>query len=139
MRRRRFLGRIGAATGVGLPVAGCLGLTSGAQDYDVGMTAEAFRPRELTVEVGESVVWRNTSTRAHTVTAYDSGIPSDAGYFATGGFDSETAAREGWRENEGGLTSGEEYTHAFEVPGEFRYFCIPHERAGMIGIVRVEE
>ena len=29
------------------------------------------------------------------------------------------------------------YRHTFTVAGRFRYFCIPHERMGMVGEVEV--
>lgn len=114
-------------------------MTGGGDDYDVGMTASAFRPYDITVSVGDEVVWENTSTRAHTVTAYDGGLPEGAAYFATGGYESEQAARDAWDGRNGAITSGESYRHTFEVPGTYAYFCIPHERGGMTGSVTVEE
>lgn len=140
MRRRRFLAAAGAA-GAGA-LGGCLGLaTDGGGEYDVGMTAETFEPARLTVAAGETVVWKNTSTRAHSVTAYEHGLPDGAAFFATGGYGSEQAAREAWDGSAGAITSGQTYERAFEVPGEYRYFCIPHEAAGMMGtvVVVVEE
>ena len=139
MRRRRFLAAAGAAAATG--VGGCLGLAAGPDggNYDVGMTAQAFKPRTLTVTAGDTVVWKNTSTRAHTVTAYGEQIPDQAAYFATGGYESERAARDAWDGRNGAITSGQTYEHTFEVPGEYGYFCIPHEAAGMIGTVTVEE
>ena len=137
MRRRRFLAAAGSAAT--LTAGGCLGLSAGENDWDVGMTSEAFRPYEFTTTVGEEVLWENTSSRAHTVTAYEDGIPEEAAYFATGGFDSEAAAREAWDGRNGAITSGQTFGHVFEVPGAYSYFCIPHEKAGMVGTVVVEE
>lgn len=111
----------------------------GSGDYDVGMSTSDFRPAEIEVTVGDEVVWENTSASTHTVTAYEDDIPEDAAYFASGGFDSQQAAEQGWRQMEGGFASGEQYMHTFEVPGEYRYFCIPHEAAGMEGTVVVTE
>lgn len=136
MHRRSYLAGVAVAA-AGL--AGCAGLL--AEDYDVGMSPTAFEPVEVTVVPGEEVVWRNTSSRGHTVTAYGDRIPDDAAYFATGGFDSEAAAREAW--NGGGrdgiIGPGETFSHVFEVPGRYAYVCLPHESAGMTGIVAVEE
>ena len=139
LSRRRVLAAAGTAAAVG--VAGCAGGSAGAQgDYDVGMTAVAFDPVEITVAVGDTVVWANTSSRGHTVTAYDSGIPDDADFFASGGYDSTAAAREAFGAELGGLIdSGETWSHTFEVAGEYEYLCIPHEASGMIGTVVVEE
>jgi plastocyanin len=137
LSRRRVLVGLGTTAAAGL--AGCAGV--GAEDdYDVGMTAVAFDPPTVTISVGETVVWKNTSSRGHTVTAYDDAIPEDAAFFASGGYDSTEAAREGFRSEFGGaIDSGETWSHTFEVPGEYGYFCIPHEQAGMVGTVVVEE
>ncbi|WP_280536217.1 plastocyanin/azurin family copper-binding protein [Halopenitus sp. POP-27] len=146
MQRRRFLSRLAGSATVAatLPIAGCLGGAAGGSgdepDYDVGMTATAFRPQEVTIAVGESVTWRNTSARTHTVTAYEDAIPEDTEFFATGGYDDEATARDAWWSDRGGaLENGDEFTHTFEVPGRYDYVCIPHEQAGMIGAVIVEE
>ena len=140
MNRRRFLGAVGAAGALG--GAGCLGAVgseSGSSDYDVGMTAVAYGPTELTVAVGDTVRWKNTSSRAHTVSAYGERIPEAATYFASGGYDSETAAREAWTNDLGGaLDSGDTYERTFEVAGRYEYFCVPHEQGGMVGTVVVE-
>lgn len=137
MRRRRFLAAVGAGVTVGS--AGCAGLGPLADGYDVGMTAQAYRPREVTVAVGDTVVWKNTSTRAHSVTAYGGSQPDGAAYFATGGFNDTATAREAWDDNRGVITNGETFEHTFETPGRHDYFCIPHETAGMVGAVIVEE
>lgn len=135
--RRGFLAAVGTAGIASL--AGCATLSSGGHDFDVGMTAVAFDPPQLTVSVGEEVVWHNTSSRGHTVTAYENAIPEAATYFASGGFEDEQAARDAWRRELGGkINSGDSYRHTFEVPGEYRYVCIPHEQAGMVGTVVVE-
>ncbi|SHH32338.1 cupredoxin domain-containing protein [Halobaculum gomorrense] len=139
MNRRRFLAAAGVGASIGL--AGCSAVlpSSAADDYDIGMTAQAFRPYEITVSVGDTVVWENTSTRAHSVTAYEDQIPEGADYFATGGYDSEAAAREAWDGSKGAISANQRFEHTFEVPGDYTYFCIPHEQAGMVGVVRVEE
>lgn len=140
MDRRAFLATLTAGATAGL--AGC-GVGSGGSpsgDYDVGMSASAFLPRELTVSVGETVRWKNTNSRAHTVTAYEAGIPDGARYFASGGFESEQAARDGFYERfDGAIVSDATYEHTFEVAGTHQYFCIPHERGGMLGTVVVED
>ena len=139
MDRRRFLATAGAAVTASLAGYSAILPGSAADGYDVGMTAEAFTPYEITVSVGDTVVWENTSTRAHSVTAYEDRIPDDAAYFATGGYDSQAAAVEAWDGSEGAITSGQRFEHTFETPGDYTYFCIPHEQAGMVGVVRVEE
>jgi plastocyanin len=139
MDRRRFLVTAGVAATTGL--GGCVsGLGSGAGDFDVGMTPNAFDPKSVTVEVGEEVVWKNTTSRIHTVTAYENGIPEDGAFFCSGAFESEDAARQAWNDNlGGGIAANDTYGHTFEAPGTFHYFCVPHEQGGMRGTVVVEE
>lgn len=140
MRRRDLLGGLSTAVAAGLAgCAGVLGSSSDGGDFDVGMSANAFDRPELTVEVGDTVTWRNTSQRAHTVTAYGSRLPEGADFFASGGYDSTEAAREAWADNGGAIFSTDEYEHTFETAGEHAYFCIPHERSGMVATVVVEE
>ncbi|MGM0590769.1 MAG: halocyanin, partial [Halobacteriota archaeon] len=115
MNRRRFLATLGTAGVAGL--AGCTALGTsddGGDDFDIGMTAVAFTPQTHTVSVGEAVVWKNTSSRAHTVTAYEAGIPDGASFFASGGFDSESEARDAFGGDLGGsINSGETYSYTF--------------------------
>lgn len=136
MHRRAFLA---ATTAVAVPLAGC-GAAGGLSedDYDVGMSRNAFLPRTFKVAVGKTVIWGNDSSRPHTVTAYGKQIPGRADYFASGKFDAEEAARTGWPD-EGAIDPGETYEHTFEVQGTYGYFCIPHEPAGMVGEIIVGE
>lgn len=137
MRRRAFL--VGCSGAVAAGVAGCTAF-GGDGDYDVGMSSNAFLPDSLTVRPGETVVWENTGSRAHTVTAYDDGQPEGAEYFASGGYESEAVAREAWFDERGGaIDAGERFERAFEVPGTHAYVCIPHENGGMVGSIVVEE
>ena len=142
MHRRRFLERaalVGGAIGGTTALAGC-STVLGDEEYDVGMVADGYRPAELTASVGETVVWENTSSRVHTVTAYEGGIPEDADYFASGGYDDERTARDEWHANFGGaLQTGDQFSHTFEVPGRYDYVCVPHEFGGMYATVFVEE
>jgi len=139
MDRRTFLATAGVGLSSGL--AGCFGVFDAAAtgENTVGMTINRFRPDELTVEPGTTVEFANSSSHAHTVTAYEGGIPPEAEFFATGGFESETAAREGWARQKGLLYTGDRWEHTFEIPGRYDYFCIPHEDSGMIGVIEVEE
>lgn len=142
MDRRAFLRTVGCLSSVGL--AGCAGLLAGPSGqhaaYDVGMSTMDFRPASVSIDVGETVVWKNTSSHGHTVTAYEDSIPDGAEYFASGGFESEEEARESWFENvNGALFTGDTFEHTFDVAGEYHYFCIPHEPMGMLGEVIVSE
>ncbi|GAA0198352.1 plastocyanin/azurin family copper-binding protein [Haladaptatus pallidirubidus] len=140
MNRRAFLA--GVAGSASAALAGCTGILntgSDAPDGDIGMGSVSFNPKEFEVEVGETVVWVNTDMRNHSVTAYEAGIPEGAEYFASGGFESEQAARDAWRNGNGTINPNTTYEHTFEVPGEYAYFCIPHESGGMSGTIVVTE
>jgi len=135
--RREFLAVAGTTATAGL--AGCLGLFEPA-DYDIGMTAVAFTPQSLTVPAGTTVVWKNTSSRGHTVTAYEDTLPEGAAFFATGGYETEAEAREAWEsEGVGIIGTSETFEHTFEIPGEYGYVCLPHETGGMVGTIEVTE
>lgn len=149
MRRRAYLAGVGS--GSLLALAGCtaLGDTAdslfGDDDYDIGMDRNAFIPETYETTVGEPIVWKNTSGSVHTITGYDGSFEGEADYFASGGFENETAAREAWNADGGGaIGTGDTYEHAFDVPGTYGYFCIPHEtdgngRARMVGTIVVGE
>ena len=133
--RRTFLRFSGVAL-ASIGTAGCLSGRSSTSDT-VEMTAGfGFEPETLTIKTGKTVKWTNASDVGHTVTAYEDDIPDAAAYFASGGFESESAARN--RVNEGLVASDEEYEHTFERSGTYEYYCIPHESSGMVGTVRVE-
>lgn len=138
MKRRAFLAAVGGGSLARL--AGCTAIASLSEGHDIGMSAHEFLPDEYTVEVGDTVVWENTGSRAHTVTAYDGGQPEGATFFSTGEFESETAARTAWYDDRAGsIYTGDRFEHTFEVLGEHDYYCIPHERGGMVGRIVVEE
>ena len=140
--RRRVLEEIGAIVGT-VSLAGCSGDGgSGGGQTRVELTDDLlFDPDEVTVSVGETVVWENVGSVGHSVTAYEDEIPDGAEYFASGGFDSESAARDAYSAGDpesGVVPGGESYEHTFETAGTYAYFCIPHEGT-MTGTVEVEE
>ncbi|MFB6301683.1 MAG: plastocyanin/azurin family copper-binding protein [Haloferacaceae archaeon] len=132
---RRTALRYGGAALLALPTAGCV--TEGSSTPTVEMAEGfAFVPETVTVTSGATVRWENESEVSHTVTAYGERIPDDAEYFASGGFDSERAAR---NHVTGGLVGpGGSYEHTFMQSGTYEYFCTPHEGSGMVGSVRVK-
>lgn len=79
----------------------------------VAMTHDLrFSPDTLRVKAGQAVLWRNSTSVIHTVTL-------------------ESA-------DSGDLRPGESFWHTFTTPGTYAYTCIPHDMAGMRGIVMVE-
>jgi plastocyanin len=83
-----------------------------AADQAVTIEGFAFRPATVTVQVGDSVVWRNQDSTAHTATAGD------------GSFNTES------------LGSGESSTITFVTAGTYAYACAIHPT--MTGTVVVE-
>lgn len=115
----------------------CSGAEQGSAG-DVEMTSgQAFEPQTITVAVGDEVTWDNTSTEHHTVTAEESSLPSGAAYFSSGGAPGEDAANDDLSAELVG--PGETYSHSFDTPGTYRYYCIPHKGAGMTGTIVVED
>jgi len=96
----------------------------------VGMTNTLqYDPDTVRVHVDETVRWKNSSMIMHTVTADPEKatmaesvkLPDQAAPFDSGNMDPD-----------------ETFEHTFDVPGTYRYFCIPHEGAKMYGTVIVE-
>lgn len=142
--RRRVVTGIGPII-VSVPLAGCSGSGDGGGGGDdfgprrVEMTDDlVYDPAELPAKPGQTVIWENTGSVEHTVTAYQDRIPEGAAYFASGGFESEQAARDAYPD-EGGIPAGESFEHVFETTGTYEYFCIPHEGSGMTGKIEVSE
>jgi plastocyanin len=83
------------------------------------LTDTAYDPNPVTISVGDNVTWVNDDPDPHTVTsgnfsAADAGQEFDSGY----------------------MGPHKSFTHQFNEPGEFEYFCILHP--GMVGKVIVE-
>jgi plastocyanin len=95
-----------------------------------------YSPSEITVQSGDTLVFRNDSNAAHSVTAYDDGIPEGADYFSSGGFKNEQAARDGVGSTL--IQPGDNFELTLDKPGTYRYFCIPHEAQNMKGTITVE-
>lgn len=144
MQRRVYLAAVGTAVSASL--AGCSSVRSAfndesctGEDCYIGMSRTEFTPESYEISAGDTVVWKNTSEAYHTVTAYESQIPDEAEYFASGGYESQLAAYDAWDDHGGELGTRDTYEHTFEIPGTYDYFCIPHERAQMVGEIVVTE
>ena len=121
-------------TGYLIPFAALTALAAqpaadGAPAAVVTMPEMAFEPNRVTVRAGETVEWRNDSDIVHTVTA-DPARAKDP--------EKSVALPEGAETfHSGRMKPGDVFRHTFTVPGHYRYFCVPHERMGMIGEVEV--
>jgi plastocyanin len=89
-----------------------------------------FDPEELTISVGDTVTWRNISSVDHTATDDPSKAQDPANAVLPDG-------AEPW--DSGNIEPGAEWSYTFETPGEYTYFCIPHEAAGMVARITVVE
>ena len=95
----------------------------------VGMNNKLrFVPNEITIKVGDTVEWRNIGAIPHTITADPRRMPSSTNIELPNG---AAAFDSGW------VVRGESYRYTFSEPGIYRYICLPHERAEMLGIVIV--
>ena len=87
-----------------------------------------FAPTEITIKAGDTVEWRNIGSIPHTVTADPGRAPGSRNIELPAGaetFDS------GW------VMRGRSFRYTFSKPGVYRYICLPHERARMLGFVIV--
>jgi len=95
----------------------------------VNMTdALRFEPATLTVPKGTVVTWRNSSATMHTVT-------DDPGKAANKADAALPSGAQPW--DSGNLDPGKTFQHAFDTPGTYKYFCTPHEAAGMVATIVV--
>lgn len=85
----------------------------------VDVTNNIFTPDQLTVSVGDTVVWTNSEGN-HNVNGTQTTYPSNPESFGN-----ETGV--GWT-----------FSHVFTVPGTYDYQCDPHVGWGMVGQVVVE-
>ncbi len=82
-----------------------------------------FTPDLLTVPTGTEVtfVWKSDT---HNIAVESQ--PDEANWQGTPGGDGTV------------YDAGHEYSHTFEVPGEYEYYCVPHQSVGMKGTIIVE-
>lgn len=98
------MSRLFAVGGLWLVVVACLRVprTTSHEPHTVGIAGFAFTPGELTISVGDTVVWRNDDSFPHTASA-DSGA---------------------WSSPE--LRRGERFRFVATRPGRFSYHCSAH-------------
>lgn len=94
--------------------------TGRAASSDVAVGETAFTPSEITIQIGDSVVWTNQSNGYHTVTIDGFDDPYAACIPATG---------------IGCMAPGDQFEEGFDIAGRFAYHCRVHN--GMAGTVVV--
>lgn len=104
-------------------------VNSGQVGLFVNLTNQLrFDPQHATINLGQTVVWRNISQVVHTVT-FDPRLARDRRHvILPRGVQPFTT---------GDVLPGQSVNFQFTVPGEYRYFCIPHEQQNMLGNLRV--
>lgn len=156
MPRRRILAGV-AAVGAVVAVAACSGgSTSGANtgaataisnvvsatnkeasavqsvgtQFSVKMLdTYKYDPPTLSIPKGATVTWTNGGTQPHSATD----DPSKAAKAADAAL---PAGVQPW--SSGLLDPGKTWPHTFDVVGEYKYYCIPHETLGMLGTITVK-
>ncbi len=96
---------------------------------EIGMKDMTFDKPEIVVNVGQQVIWTNSTSAIHNVVADpalalvadDVHLPKGAASF-----------------NSGYMQAGQTFSHTFTVPGVYRYVCTLHETAGMKGVIIVK-
>lgn len=94
----------------------------------VNMGDMSFLPATITVNVGQRVVWKNTSWAVHNVVDDSSKVSSVTDVALPTGVQPFDSAY---------LEPGQVYSRVFTVPGIYRYVCTLHEANGMKGVVIV--
>jgi plastocyanin len=104
-------------------IAGCAAPPAAPTGIKVGMEKLEYKPKDVTVKVGESVIWENLESITHTVTFDQSGGPQSSG----------------------SMNKAAKHTVKFTSAGTFKYHCaIPGHAtqtngtwSGMVGSVTV--
>jgi len=91
--------------------------------------SHTFKPMDVTIKAGESILWKNASKDVHTVST-----------------EARAPARKDWvllpegakAFHSGDLRPGETWRHTFTVAGTYKYVCTHHEEHGMMGTITVK-
>jgi copper-containing nitrite reductase len=95
---------------------------------EVGMGSMSFIPATITINAGEQVVWKNTSTYYHNVVDDPERAINRVNVSFPPGATAFGSAL---------LQPGGTFYHTFDKPGTYHYVCLVHETGGMKGTVIV--
>lgn len=92
--------------------------------------APYYAPEKISIKAGDTVKWVNDGQSVHSVSTTvanaqnpkDTSMPKGAQAF-----------------DSGFIPPGGDFSHTFTVPGTYKYFCLPHEKEGMVGFVVVKK
>jgi plastocyanin len=105
---------ISAVLLLALLAAGGKSVRAGSQEpHAVKIDNYSFTPQTITVPAGTTVTWVNADDVPHTVAATDLAFHSKA------------------------MDTDEQYSHTFDQPGTYKYFCTVHPK--MTGTIVVEK
>jgi plastocyanin len=108
------------AAGFLLLLAALILPVSAQTSHVVNVTSNVFTPDELTISVGDTVIWTNSEGN-HNVNGTQTTYPSNPESFGN-------AVGAGWT-----------FSHVFTQPGKYDYQCDPHVGWGMVGKVEVKD
>lgn len=97
-----------------------------AEEIRVTVVDTAFKPAQVSVAVGSKLVWKQSGKQPHSVTATQDEFDSSPDCSPL-----EIASC---------LHEGSSFSHTFDKPGTYRYYCRVHglpDGTGMVGAVRV--
>jgi plastocyanin/predicted extracellular nuclease len=96
------------------------GFFTWATNHQVAVSSNVFTPSSLTIMVGDTVTWNNTSG-SHNVDGRTATYPANPASFYSG-----SASGSMWT-----------YSYTFTTAGSYTYDCTPHVGFGMVGTVTV--
>ena len=89
-----------------------------------------YTPEKVSIKVGDTVQWVNNGQTVHSVSTT----------VATAQNPKDTSMPKGAQAFDSGfIPPGGDFSYTFTVPGTYKYFCLPHEKAGMVGFVVVKK
>ena len=92
-----------------------------AEEFEVGMSGWEFDPANLTINVGDTVIWINDDDTRHKL-SFEDKLP--------GGPTRDDAHK---------FNVGDKFHFKFTKAGKYKYTCITHEGQDMVGLVIVKD
>ena len=128
INRRTLVRIVGGAAAVPV-LAGCTVLDALDEDRtEIEITGlRTFEPGGVTIQAGESVVWRNRGSNSHNLSTDPAGFEEDVPVQVPDGATPFTS---------GELVPNDRFSMQFDVPGDYIYACTIHPE--MIGTITVE-
>ena len=117
-----------AARGAAAAIA-TLGLALSAHAADVKLGSDngslVFEPSAVTIKAGDSVTFKNNAGFPHNIVFDEDAVPE--------GVKADAISHEDYLN-----APGETYTVKLTTPGEYGFYCEPHQGAGMQGKITVQ-